>query len=388
MVAALGCGATTSESGADGGSNPSTDGGGQTAQLDALDQKAFAHVVTAFDAFRTKASEIWNEASNSNQYALHEMPTYLVRRDAQGNNVKGYLLNHPNPPAGAQLVTHSMLSSLGAVHRYDAGLSKFSTEQHFEFDLDIAGTKTYVFPYSSVMNGTSPDEPGFLHFFVHEGFHRYQLLEGGWQDPSGWVQSDDSAYPLTQSFVARILLEDAILSAGIANLSAANARTALQQLIAVRLARAALPEATVSGVNVATNGDSGQEWNEGTPTYVERAFSIAAGLPYDINDINAIGGRVAMSLEANAFASKADAMSYFASARQYGSGGAIALLLDQVGGTNWRSKCKDGVTPFAVAQSLYSMNASERASLVSQAESAHDYSGKLMPLANTIAGLP
>ncbi len=387
VTAAPACSADDADIGPD-AQVASPDGAAGQTQLDTLDTKAFSQVEKAYGVFASKAAQVWNEAANSNKYDLSKMPLYLVRRDAAGKNVKGYLLNRTSPPTGAVRVEHSAVANLGSVYRYDGALAAFGS-QNFEFFMDIEGVKSYVFPYSPNQDdGTSPDDPGFWLFLVHEGFHRYQMLEGGWTDPSGWVQSDETTYPLTSEFVALILLEDKILLAALATTDAAGADTALEQLIAVRTLRAALSESTVDGVNVVTNGDSGQEWNEGTPTYVERAISLAAGVAYDLSDINSIGGRVAMSFAPGAFSTKVDAKSYFASTRQYGSGGAIGMLLDRVSGVDWRAACKGGTSLFASAVGKYNLSQSQMTALVSAAKTAHAYDAGLVPAATAIANLP
>lgn len=359
-------------------------GAGQAADLDALDQAAFEALGTAYAPFVASAEAVWNEAANTRTYELHKIPLYFIHRDS-GANIKGWLINHPSVPAGATLVNHAAFANVGTVYRYDDELFKLPADAPFAFAIDVAGTPSYVFPFDNA--DQSPSDSLFIPLIVHEGFHRYQEVEGGWTEPSGWVQSNESTYPLTAEFVALFLLEEKILLQGVNILTAMAAQTALKQLIAVRKARAALPESTVGGVNVVTNGDNGQEWNEGTPTYVERAFDLAAGRMPDPN--STIGGRLALSSLSDTYVTRDQAKAYIASFRQYGSGGALALLLDAVGGVDWRSACKSGTTPYDSANALYStLTQGELDTLLGDAKTAHDYDGTVVPLATTISMLP
>ena len=379
------CGDATDDNGS-GGQAPPPPGMGSQAQLDATDQAEFQMVSRAFAASRAKFNEIWPRPQGA--YELHKMPIYLVRRDTSRNEVKGYLLNASQAPSGATAVAHDSFDGLGQVYRYDAEISVVSGQNFLfgtSFDPKVNGVGMYVWPYSasdpmSEEGLTNPSNENHVGTFVHEGFHRYQDVEGAWMRNPEFIQ-DEENYPLNESNIALAILEHKILLAGLAG----DAATALRQFVAVRATRIADPANVVNGTNYVSGVDNGQEWGEGTAEFAERRFMAAMGLSYGSPTLPTLETKLGLYSQ---FPTKASIRSEFGFGRFYATGAAVLQLLAStqvafVDGT------KAGQSPYAIAAAAHADAASsERASLVDAAKAAHSYDSTIVPEARQLLALP
>ena len=218
-----------------------------SSEWDAVDQTLFETLQWIAD--QEQGYSLWNEAANAREFVVSETPAYFVRRDEHGGLVKAYLVNFPNPPAGAVEIDHAF-SGIGTVHRYDAEMDELSPAADFEYALDLSGRPTYAMGYTASNMDQEPSGPDYTNhdvwvdMFVHELFHYYQF----WGPDSVWIRNDwgglpPSDYPVTTDNIALSILERRALLAGRDAATVPEKVEALRRVLAIRHARTQLPEA-------------------------------------------------------------------------------------------------------------------------------------------------
>jgi hypothetical protein len=212
------------------------------------------------------------------------------------------------------------------------------------------------------------------------------MLEGAWAEFPGHTQ-DEASYPLDREGIALSLLENAVLAAGMRASTTAEKETALRRLVAVRKARIARPESTVSGVSFVEQLDLPQELYEGTALYVELRFQREAELLDD-------AGTTAYVVDSLEYATKSDYQSFedvraeFAFGRFYATGSAIGSLLDAAGGIDWRSACKTAKAPFtSVVERFLDVTGAEADEKLAEAKSAFAWES-LLQRADVLLAVP
>jgi hypothetical protein len=347
--------------------------------LDDVDLAMFAHVSMEGTLTRDQGAGIWDEAANGARFRTDDLPQYYVRRDDSGTAMRGYLVSFPDPPASAREVQHPALASLGPVYRYDDEVANIGGEI-WDWS-DVAGRFTQTFSYARTGDSV-PTESWYFPFLAHETFHFYQL--SAWQEPACWTQELE-AYPMTRDNLALPLLEHKVLAAGLAAATTADKETALKTFISVRQARRALPEMRVGGVNLVDCQDEAQEQIEGTANYAENKIMEASGLAGTAEWSDTT---VFLQLVFDPFADAAEARDIFAFVRFYPTGASLGMLLDDVGGVDWRSACKGGNTPSAwLTQKFPTLAPTELEALLTAAKQTHDYPA-LETRADEIRALP
>ena len=222
-------------------------------QLDATDIALFEQL--QWIAAQEAGGLLWAEPANGREYRVIGMPIYFVRRDEQGQPIRGYLVNFPAPPPGASALAHAAAGGLGPVHRYDDQMSDLHQSQRFAFGLDVAGRPTFTMSYTSPELDPTPLTNTSLPYsrlddwtrvFVNELFHQYQYHEPDshwvlvdWGGPG--VSLDD--YPVTADNIALSLLERRALLAGRDATSTDERLVVLRRVLAIRHARLRLSEA-------------------------------------------------------------------------------------------------------------------------------------------------
>lgn len=360
-----------------------------TEKLDETDLVAFDRLALAVRTSKAASDAIFVEPANNQRYELHELPIYWLRRTDKGANERGYLVGFPSP-RGTR-VEHPALAELGPVHRWDKDIDVLPEDAPFGFAEPVAGTKAFVYPYrpeSGDFDPAVPSTPDFFAMFVHEGFHRYQTEEGGWIDPPNWTQ-DEASYPLTRENLALVLLEHRVLVAGLTAKDVAAKETALKQLAAIRAARIKLPTSVVNGVNFVESLDLPQELVEGTANYVELHFLQQAG---QLDAAGALEQRVSWLeglFDVKAYETIDDVRAELAFGRFYPTGSALSELLDEVGGIDWRSPCKQAVSQYATIVKKYpTAIGAEADALLAAAKSAHELDAKILPVTDKLLALP
>jgi len=354
---------------------------------DARDQLAFSHLAAIYETFRAKGGgHFWLEEPNDRSFDLDRLPLYFVRRDAERRNVKAFLVNHPNPPAGAQRVDAALVSGVGEVYRYDEDMSALGSE-NYVIDARVAGVGMLAFPYSSgADDGENPDTFGYRAYLVHEAFHAYQRWTGAWREPAGadtehLLITGEATYPSDEAYLALVLLEDRVLIAGLGASDTPSKTAALEQLVAIRSTRRALPTATDQGVNLADSIDGAKEWAEGTAYYVQLLYEEAQdSLQIDQRLIDELGG-----IEHVDPPTREQVVADISHARGYLSGAAIGRLLDQVDGVDWKSPHAAGTPQFDSLSAALELDPASFGGLVDRAKNTHDFADTIQPIARRLA---
>jgi hypothetical protein len=371
---------------------PATAAPAASEAFDETDVASFRQLARAIETSKSSSASIWAEAANGKAYEFHSMPIYWVRRADDGKNQRGYLFHHPSPKGErVQAPVLDELSVLGPAFRYDAELAKLGDE-NFLFTETVAGGDSFVFPYrkssTEEYDPSLPSSPEFFYLLVHEAFHRYQMVEGGWIEDDEGVQ-DEAGYPLTQENVALALLEHRVLARGLAAKTAAEREEALMQFAAVRGARAKLPEVVVGGVNYIDKLDANQELIEGTANYAELRFRERAGDLTEAQATDDVVQRLEAPFDTSYLATVADVRMELAFGRFYATGSAIGRLLDAVGQVDWRSACAKATPLSASVKARFpALAGSVLDEKLAAAKSAHDYAGALVARADALLALP
>ncbi len=357
---------------------------GQQVPLDNLDKAFFRELARIYYVSQSCHNQIWG-----GQYQMHRIPTYLVNIGAAtpgtSSGKKGFIINHPSPPAGSKLIDSKLTYGIPNVYQFD-GAAKSITQPGFDFGLKVGNTNVYAFEYSSGDAFTNPTAKSqttgkvtdVFAFFVHEAFHRVQDYEEKWKYPPG--NQDSSGYPVTEELTGLAILLGAVLIDGF--VGGIPAEQALKMYYAIRKQRI---EKDTSSTKLITNLDNFQEWLEGMAMYAEHKYLSVLGLQYPNKDPNSIPGRIVYFTTLRASDSKNDVIDTFA-ARYYATGAAVGLMLDKVGDRTWKTRIRQGQTPYAIVAAKYSsLSNSQLAQLVQQAKQKYDYNGKILPIAKSYA---
>lgn len=325
--------------------NTSTDpgNGGKRVKMDALDSAFFKTLRVILYVSRHCHKTVWG-----GKFKMHEVPTYIVNVDSnaagKSQGIRGFLIHHPNPPSSATLVDSKQVFGIPNVYAYDAAKNSI-TEPGFSFDLRLGGIPVYAFEYGSsdpFIDPTQDDD--VFGFFVHEGFHRVQEFEEAWKQASG--DQDTSRYPMHVDGMALALLEGRALIRG---LSGMDPETALKFFYATQSERF---KADKTGIYKAH--DALQEWLEGTAQYAEELYMKAIAKPVQNSNINSIFGRLSMMEKLDGQISSKQDLLFSFTARFYGTGAAIGLLLDRLKDTTWKDKIRKGQTFHSILKQRFS----------------------------------
>lgn len=334
--------------------------------LDVREQRLFTQMSTMFRVFREQGDEMWNNG----RFRFDEMPMMFVYRDAENNHPYAYLINHPNPEAlDATPVTLDAGLELPTVYRVENHdvLNKIDSQMYFDFARDVAGTATFVMIYrdGDIDAFQSADYWDYSLFTVHEAFHQYQLFDARWQESSDATQ-DISQYPLTQENVSLVLLEDRILATALASDDVDFQREALQQFLAVRLMR-------IEQNDLIRRLENNQEAIEGTARYIEYRFQELTGIQSELSpDAITYVTTLEQSMVAGDLSNEADLRDELGFGRAYSSGGALGLLLDDVG-IDWHSRVEAGETLVDILENTFGLSEDDLAELLAETKIQYDY---------------
>ncbi|MCK6510388.1 hypothetical protein L6R29_10520 [Myxococcota bacterium] len=338
--------------------------GGTTLQLDQIDQFFFRKLREIFYLSQQCSEKIWGGS-----YQLHKVPTYIANigsnEPGSGKGVRGFLINHPNPPQGSTLIDTKSVFGIPNVYAYD-GAIKDITPPGFMFDLPINNTPVYAFSYGTshaTINPTTGNQAFAL--YVHEGFHRIQDFEEAWKYPQG-IQ-DPTGYPYDTEQLTLALLEDAILTDG--HNEKITAEQALQWFYAARKERIKLDNSPNKLIQSLENF---QEWLEGTAMYSEILYLNLLKIPYPLSDPNSIPGRLTLLrlMQSDSNASKKDVIETLRG-RYYASGAAQGVLLERLGNKTWKDQIRKSQTFYDILNELYSGLQTE--SILHQTKTKYDY---------------
>lgn len=273
------------------------------------EERALRVVQTALDISREEGQDIWPG------YALHAIPLLIFR--PQG---RSFLVNPRTVDEGRVRIEQPWL--MEQVYAVDSRSLGVSSNLPFAKDFPIDGQPVFL-----VRHLDRTRDRSFFRLLVHEVFHFYQH--------TSWAAveyPDACRYPYGNEENAYLVrLEE----------------KALAFLLALEDADAlALPTRTYTALRLARYGAHPdgekalaiEEWEElveGTARYVEELYAIAAGY-------------------ATRRSVTEELVSYFASFhpkdlqkwKYYRTGTALALVLDRLGDSQWKSRCSEGIGQF------------------------------------------
>ncbi|MCB9638097.1 MAG: hypothetical protein H6728_00080 [Myxococcales bacterium] len=336
--------------------------GGQQVTLTPEDQALFESLRTLYHANQRCRNEIWDES-----FRLDRIPSYFVNVGAadQGSQrgIRGFLLNHPNPPAEAVLIDSRQTQGLMQVYLYDKQKNQIPPPG-FTFQLKINEISSYAMTYGTKKK-SHPKGKSFLRLFVHEIFHRAQDVEETWKAAHG--NQAREGYKLDTHSMALAMLENRLLARALQEQAP---KKLLRLFYVVRLHRILRnPDRR----NMINDYDNFQEWLEGTAMFVENNFSKVAGFPFLDEDINNIPNRLIV-LEKYTKELDAEFVREVFFARFYATGAAIGILLDRLGDNTWRQSCREGQTLYQHLQGYFgALSTKQRQKLLREAYKQHDY---------------
>ena len=194
-------------------------------------------------------------------------------------------------------------------------------------------TDPSVDPYSS------PSDAGWPLFLAHEAFHAVQL------SPS-WKQLDNSqdieGYPLDETHLALIMLEDAALKMAVKQQETQTGDAEyLRYFIAVREERIRL-------YREVTQLDFAQERGEGTARYIEHRLGKL--LQHPEFNLDTFGDQLEFQEIGESGIRDTAAFGRF-----YGTGAAISFLLDELN-IPWKERVEQGESPYQVLRQMLQQN--------------------------------
>lgn len=351
--------------------------GGQQVQLDDVDKAFFARLYEIYAVSQRCHEKVWG-----GKYQLHLIPTYMVNigsnQAGNGSGIRGFLVNHPKPPAGSILVNSKQVYGIPNVYHYDAAM-KGITPPGFDFGYSVGSVKVYAFEYGTGDDWINPLRGrDVFALFVHEAFHRIQDYEESWKYPNG--NQNTTGYPITPEGMALALLTDQSLIAAVTGKVAAE--DALKTYYAVRKERIRLDTSTQKLVQAL---DNFQEWLEGTAMYTETLYMNLLGLPLSDENPNSVPGRLVFFGKLRPQDTRQNLLDTM-SARFYATGAAVGILLDQVGDNTWKEEIRKGRTFYDIVATRYSsLDATQLTQILEQAKQKYEYTNKLLPIGQEYA---
>ncbi len=278
------------------------------------EERALRVVQAALDISREEGQSIWPG------YALHTIPLLVFR--PQG---RSFLVNPGTVSKDRMSIEQPWLKE--RVYPVDTRTLGISANLPFAKDFPIDGQPVFL-----VRHLDRTRDATFFRLLVHEVFHFYQHTS--WDA----VEFPDACrYPYgNQENAYLVRLEEKALAFLLALEDADGLALPSRTYVALRLARYGAHADGEQALAI-------EEWEElveGSARYVEELYAIAAGY--------ATRRSVTEGL-----------VSYFASFhpkdlqkwKYYRTGTALALVLDRLGDSQWKSRCSQGIGPFPSLES-------------------------------------
>ena len=295
-------------------------GGGAPVSLSAGDRLVLGRLGEALVLSRATAGKIWPG------WGLEKTPVVVYEPGRVA-----YLVNHPSPPPDFVRL-EAKFPLLGAVYTRPGRDPRFLANT----SVDLGGIPTACIGFSTAASEAESPSLRFIALVYHEAFHAYQSKAG--KAGKGAVESTLMRYPdLNAENLALAQVEQMILFQLIRFDDSPDPEK-VRQFLAVRQARLKSigPEFL--------RADRGIEYQEGIPTYLEirlldearKALASSPGLGAD--DPYALGFSLAPEIRVGDYLQRLLKFSSDAGttrSRAYGTGMALALLLDRLG-VDWK----------------------------------------------------
>ncbi len=315
-----------------------------TAQSANIDQVLFKQLKQAGDLY--DKNEIWEG------YDFSKRNQYFVFKDANDKAIRGYLINPHKEIAGATKVVSDNSEGLN-VYRYDALAEKAKAELAtgngaYTFDFKIEGTDYYTQSYTE--KEVKDIENGSLVLATHEVFHMFQFDK--WK---AFGAQDEENYPLTKELLALQILETKIAEKFPMEQNKTEIKKYLEMYVAIRSKEIDIDP---SKDKLVKNMANAQETFEGTARYVE--FMAAKEVLTDFNP-------KFYQENTNYLQSKRDVRETFAFGIWYGTGAALAYMVDESSETI-ESECIKGVSLYDQAAKIVNLSAAQKANKLAAAK--------------------
>ncbi len=267
--------------------------------------------------------------------------------------------NHPDPDALGQAEPVSLPGLPFTVHAIanPTEAEDLAEVAAFEFQRTIGGADSFAMIADASDDFFAPDGGDYAATFIHELFHRHQILnfdEDGEQDIDG--------YPLTAQNLALATLEERALRDALGSTTDADREQASRRLAALRLARRALlPEVEL---------DDDQEIAEGTARFIEHK-TAPAGAP-------SVYGPDNFEIELQVDLESAPGIKEtFAFGRFYASGAALIELLHRFEVPEVTGRIEAGEPPATILAEHLGVTGDDVDVLVQEARDVYDPEGNL-----------
>lgn len=311
-----------------------------------------------------KAEEVWPGYNY-----INTKPAYLILKDDDGGNPRGYLLNPVLPlPAGSRKVADDQSFGLMLYRKDDfiadaeVILGEFGI---YDFDnLTINGEKYFLMrqrkksDYTFYEKFKDVDGNWFPLILIHEVFHTYQINE--WQFPTGGIQ-DFNNYPLTTDVLTYELALFDLMKTAPQIKGATAAKEALgkylvllEQLISI----------DPSPNELILNTSNFEQWLEGSARYTEDFSALQSIYPTINGDPTHAWGTYLDELTSGELI-----RSIFVKRIWYHVGaGAIHLLKEA--GVPVQQKMMQGITPQSLASALLNLSDQQKQDILLNLTSA------------------
>ena len=296
-----------------------------------------------------------------------EHPSVAVYRSGAGAVRSALAINFPSPgklgDAAELSVAGRPFKSLHLITNLEAGIErKFREIENFEFSIDLGGVDSFVMIAGEEDDFFDPSEPDWASTFIHEMFHRYQIMrfadDGGGQDIEN--------YAFDAGNIAMAALEERALKEGLATDDAATREAALRRFAAIRMARLGADRRVVL--------DNEQERSEGTARYIEHRMA-GRDTRFDYHEGN--HGAELLEHPDALLGSGQSIKAYYAFLRFYATGSAILRALDLLGATGVDRAVEGGKFPAEVLIEHLGVERADVSRLVSEARAAYDPGNEL-----------
>jgi hypothetical protein len=324
--------------------NP-TDSTQTTPTIEAIDQKFFKELKQAGDVY--SKNEVWDG------YYFATKSMYLIFADESNKFQRGYIINPATTISGATKLEGAKTEGLN-IYRYDKMMNEAKTvlekgNQVFEFNFKIDGKDYYLQKYNEQDVNSLRHQS--LSYATHEVFHVFQIEK--WKQQHG-IQ-DEKNFPLNQESISLQLLEIKIADKFPKETNKDQIRKYLEMFVAVRSKEIEIDK---SSKKLVKNMANYQELSEGTARYVEYMTNKEIFSDFDPTFHNESSSNIQR---------KEEFRTAFAFAIWYGTGAALAYMIDQLS-DNLEKDCIKEITLYDQAVKIVNLTDAQKESRLKEAK--------------------
>lgn len=274
---------------------------------------------------------------------------------SDGKVERAIAINHPDPDAlgdATPIATEALPFTAHLIENLTDPAALESVDA-FDFTSRQGGVSSFVMVADASDSFFDPTTDEYAATFIHEMFHRHQILSF-----DGQLSQDFENYAYTAENFALATLEDRALAAALTATADDERDLAARRFAALRLARRAA-EPSVSDL------DDSQEASEGTARWIEHATAPAGSRAAYVADN--VEGDLRVDLT-----SIDEVKEHFAFGRFYASGAAVVELLDRLDVADFAERIQAGEAPATVLTDVVGVAPNDVDELVADARAAYD----------------